>query len=126
MSDDIFDRLMAELHHRVAELPEGSYATKLLQGGIPKMGSKIIEEANEVIEAAGEPGDAGVEHAMCCFTCGYYWPVVESMSIHCAASLNDAKGFRGWKKNVDVVRGAHRERSRKSSSNRYSQQRSFE
>ena len=33
MSDDILDRLMAELHQRVSVLPEGSYTTKLLQGG---------------------------------------------------------------------------------------------
>jgi phosphoribosyl-ATP pyrophosphohydrolase len=64
MAEDIFDRLMQELHRRVAELPEGSYTTKLLQGGVPKIGSKILEEANEVIEAAAEAGDAGREHTI--------------------------------------------------------------
>jgi len=64
MADDIFDRLMTELHRRVSELPEGSYTTKLLQGGVSKIGSKILEEANEVIEAAAEPGEAGREHTI--------------------------------------------------------------
>lgn len=84
MSDDILDRLMAELHHRVAELPEGSYTTKLLQGGLPKMGSKILEEANEVIEAAGEPGEAGVEHTIreACDVLFHLWVLLASRGIH--------------------------------------------
>ncbi len=64
MADDIFDRLMTELHRRVSELPEGSYTTKLLQGGVEKIGSKILEEAHEVIEAAAVPGEAGREHTI--------------------------------------------------------------
>ncbi len=64
MPDDIFDRLMTQLHQRARELPEGSYTTKLISGGIAKIASKILEEANEVIEAAGEPGQEGVEHTV--------------------------------------------------------------
>lgn len=64
MTDDIFDRLMTELHRRVSEMPEGSYTTKLLQGGVPRIGSKILEESNEVIEAAGEPGEEGKNHTI--------------------------------------------------------------
>jgi len=64
MSDDVLDRLMAELHQRVSEMPEGSYTTKLVQGGISKIASKILEEAKEVIEAAGEPGEEGVQHTI--------------------------------------------------------------
>jgi phosphoribosyl-ATP pyrophosphohydrolase len=33
-----------------------------LAGGVEKIGAKIVEEAREVVEAAGEPGDAGREH----------------------------------------------------------------
>ncbi len=40
----------------------GSYTTKLLDGGAEKIGAKILEEANELIEAAGEPGQAGRDH----------------------------------------------------------------
>jgi phosphoribosyl-ATP pyrophosphohydrolase len=64
MPTDIFDRLMAELQHRVATMPEGSYTTHLLRGGIPKIASKILEEANEVIEAAGQPGQDGKDHTV--------------------------------------------------------------
>jgi phosphoribosyl-ATP pyrophosphohydrolase len=64
MPDDVLDRLMEQLHQRVQSLPEGSYTTKLIRGGIPKIAEKILEEANEVIEAASEPGEAGVEHCV--------------------------------------------------------------
>ncbi|XZE43249.1 phosphoribosyl-ATP diphosphatase [Pirellulaceae bacterium SH467] len=64
MADDILDRLMEQLHQRVHDLPEGSYTTKLVRGGIPKIAEKILEEAHEVIEAAGEPGDSGTAHTV--------------------------------------------------------------
>ena len=83
MADDIFDRLMAELHQRVSKLPEGSYTTKLLQGGIPKIGSKILEEAKEVIEAAGEKGEAGVQHTVreACDVVFHLWVLLASRGI---------------------------------------------
>ena len=83
MEDDIFDRLMIELHQRVAQLPEGSYTTKLLQGGIPKIGSKILEEAHEVIEAAGEAGPAGQEHTVreACDVLFHLWVLLASRGI---------------------------------------------
>ena len=83
LTDDILDRLMAELHHRVSELPEGSYTTKLLQGGLPKIGSKILEEANEVIEAAGEPGEAGFQHTVreACDVIFHLWVLLASRGI---------------------------------------------
>jgi phosphoribosyl-ATP pyrophosphohydrolase len=56
------DRLMQTLIHRAQTLPEGSYTTKLLQGGPPLLGKKLLEEASEMIEAAGEPGDEGRAH----------------------------------------------------------------
>jgi len=39
-----------------------SYTSQLLAGGVPKIGAKIVEEAAELVEAAGEPGQAGHEH----------------------------------------------------------------
>jgi phosphoribosyl-ATP pyrophosphohydrolase len=51
-SPDVLDRLMNEIHQRCQQMPEGSYTTKLIQGGVPKMGAKITEEAAEVIDAA--------------------------------------------------------------------------
>ena len=52
---NIFSQLMAVIENRKANPPERSYTTSLFQGGIPKIGSKILEEANEVVEAGGEP-----------------------------------------------------------------------
>ena len=55
-------RLMLTLKERAETRPTGSYTTKLMEGGAVKIGSKIREEADELIEAAGEEGDAGREH----------------------------------------------------------------
>jgi phosphoribosyl-ATP pyrophosphohydrolase len=43
---------------------DSSYTAKLLAGGVEKIGKKIVEEAAEVVEAAGEPGEAGREHTI--------------------------------------------------------------
>ena len=83
MAEDIFDRLMAELHHRVSKVPEGSYTTKLLRGGIPEIGRKILEEANEVLEAASEPGEAGRQHTVqeACDVLFHLWVLLASCGI---------------------------------------------
>jgi phosphoribosyl-ATP pyrophosphohydrolase len=47
---------------RAAKPNEKSYTSQLLAAGLPKIGAKITEEAGEVVEAAGEAGDAGREH----------------------------------------------------------------
>jgi phosphoribosyl-ATP pyrophosphohydrolase len=39
-----------------------SYTCRLFQGGLEKIGGKVTEEAAEVVEAAGEPGDEGRTH----------------------------------------------------------------
>lgn len=64
MSDatNILAQLMATIEDRKANPSEKSYTAKLLAGGVAKIGSKITEEAREVVEAAGEPGDAGRTH----------------------------------------------------------------
>lgn len=64
MSDSLvpISRLMRTLSERARTMPTGSYTTKLLQGGPDKIGRKIREEADELIEAASEPGDDGREH----------------------------------------------------------------
>ncbi len=55
-------RLMEMLQERTKSRPVGSYTTRLLDGGREKIGGKIREEANEMIEAAGESDDAGRQH----------------------------------------------------------------
>jgi phosphoribosyl-ATP pyrophosphohydrolase len=41
-----------------------SYTARLLAGGVEKIGPKVLEEAAEVVEAAAEPGDAGLNHTI--------------------------------------------------------------
>lgn len=55
-------QLMRTLRQRAADRPAGSYTTKLLDGGPEKIGAKIREEAEELIESATESDDAGREH----------------------------------------------------------------
>ncbi len=59
---DSLARLMQTLLDRAEQRPAGSYTTKLLEGGAATIGGKIREEAEELIEAAGEAGDEGREH----------------------------------------------------------------
>jgi phosphoribosyl-ATP pyrophosphohydrolase len=64
MPDSIIRRIEAIVASRRDESvsAEKSYVSSLLQKGVPKIGSKIIEEAAEVVEAAGESGVEGREH----------------------------------------------------------------
>jgi phosphoribosyl-ATP pyrophosphohydrolase len=41
-----------------------SYTARLLAGGVAKIGPKVAEEAAEVVEAAGEPGEDGRQHTI--------------------------------------------------------------
>jgi phosphoribosyl-ATP pyrophosphohydrolase len=61
-ASSIFARLMAVIEDRRDHPPEKSYTTTLLAGGVNKIGRKIREEADEVVAAAGEPGDPGRDH----------------------------------------------------------------
>ncbi|MFO0903939.1 MAG: phosphoribosyl-ATP diphosphatase [Pirellulales bacterium] len=58
----ILHQLMAVIEDRRANPPAKSYTTSLFQGGVPKIGGKILEEAREVVEAADEPGPEGRSH----------------------------------------------------------------
>ncbi|TWU37060.1 phosphoribosyl-ATP diphosphatase [Novipirellula artificiosorum] len=55
-------RLMQTLAERAETRPSGSYTTKLMEGGAAKIGQKVREEAEELIEAALETGDTGRAH----------------------------------------------------------------
>jgi phosphoribosyl-ATP pyrophosphohydrolase len=56
------DKLERTIADRAKNPREKSYTSKLLAGGVEKIGAKVIEEAAEVVEAAGETGQAGREH----------------------------------------------------------------
>ncbi len=59
----ILQDLIAVIEERKARPPaDRSYVVSLLQGGVPKIGAKITEEAGEVVEAAEEPGEEGRAH----------------------------------------------------------------
>ncbi len=61
--ESMMDALMQVIAERKANPPSGrSYVAALFQGGVAKIGAKIIEEAAEVVEAGDEPGDDGREH----------------------------------------------------------------
>jgi phosphoribosyl-ATP pyrophosphohydrolase len=56
------DELEQTIAARAANPSESSYTSQLLAGGAEKIGAKIVEEADEVVEAAAEPGQPGREH----------------------------------------------------------------
>jgi phosphoribosyl-ATP pyrophosphohydrolase len=56
------DELEKTIADRAANPSEKSYTASLLRGGVEAIGAKVVEEAAEVVEAAGEPGGAGDEH----------------------------------------------------------------
>jgi phosphoribosyl-ATP pyrophosphohydrolase len=56
------DELEATIAARAAAPSERSYTSQLLAGGVDKIGAKIAEEAAEVVQAAGEVGEAGRQH----------------------------------------------------------------
>lgn len=58
----ILARLMAVIEQRKAQPSEKSYTSRLLAGGVAKIGEKIVEEAAEVVEAADEAGEEGRQH----------------------------------------------------------------
>jgi phosphoribosyl-ATP pyrophosphohydrolase len=62
-SPSIVSALMDVIAARKAHPPaERSYVVSLLQGGDPKIGAKILEEAGEVVGAAAETGAEGRAH----------------------------------------------------------------
>lgn len=62
MNESVLAELMKVIEDRKQTMPEKSYTTKLFQGGVEKIGSKIAEEAAELIEAAAETGPEAKAH----------------------------------------------------------------
>ena len=80
---DILDRLMAEIHTRAAQMPEGSYTTKLIRGGVEKMGAKITEEAAEVVDAAATSVAPDNQHLIyeACDVIYHLWVLLGSRGV---------------------------------------------
>lgn len=53
---------MAVIGQRKANPQDRSYTASLLAGGVPKISAKVLEEAQEAVEAAAEPGEEGRRH----------------------------------------------------------------
>jgi phosphoribosyl-ATP pyrophosphohydrolase len=62
MEPTMLQRLMEVIEERRANPPQRSYTSQLFLGGVRKIGSKILEEAREVVEAADEPEETRHEH----------------------------------------------------------------
>lgn len=56
--------LESTILERQANPSESSYTSKLLSGGVEKIGGKVLEEAAELVEAAGEPAEEGRQHTI--------------------------------------------------------------
>jgi phosphoribosyl-ATP pyrophosphohydrolase len=80
---DMLDRLMNEVHRRAAEMPEGSYTTKLIRGGVAKMGAKITEEAAEVVDAAERSTPPDNQHLVyeACDLIYHLWVLLGSRNV---------------------------------------------
>ena len=61
---DILYQLMKVIEDRKCDLPPSSYTTRLFEGGMAKIGEKILEEAGEVVAAAGEDPDSRHDHVV--------------------------------------------------------------
>ncbi len=59
-SRDAFDRLFGVIADRKRNPSPGSYTSQLLSGGMESIGPKVLEEAGELVEAAGEKGPGEV------------------------------------------------------------------
>ncbi|HZN35530.1 MAG TPA: phosphoribosyl-ATP diphosphatase [Pirellulaceae bacterium] len=58
----VLQKLMTVLEERKVNPPPNSYTARLYAGGDSKIASKITEETQELIEAAGEPLEPGRRH----------------------------------------------------------------
>jgi phosphoribosyl-ATP pyrophosphohydrolase len=58
----VLHQLMTVLEDRKLNPPPNSYTAQLYAGGDTKIGAKITEESQELIEAAGETGEQGHRH----------------------------------------------------------------
>ncbi len=79
----MLDRLMEQVHVRARELPADSYTTRLIQGGVAKMGAKITEEAAEIVDAAANSKPPDNQHLIyeACDLIYHVWVLLGSRGI---------------------------------------------
>ena len=106
----ILDRLEAQVQARRDERPEGSYVVRLLDGGWPAIAAKVREEAEEVVAAARDEGDAAVAHEAADLIF-HLWVLLASRGVPVAdvfAELERRFGIGGLEEKA--ARGARRGR----------------
>lgn len=84
MTEDVLDRLMEQIQQRARTRPPESYTTKLIEGGVDKMGAKIMEEAGEVVDAAKTSTSPDNNHLIyeACDVIYHLWVLLGSRGIH--------------------------------------------
>ena len=61
--EGIMHRLMEVIEDRHVRPRENSYTAKLMEGGVQRIGEKIMEEAGEFVEASSIAGSDGIPAA---------------------------------------------------------------
>ena len=64
-SNDVFPKLFEIIENRKSSDPEKSYVASLMHKGTKKINEKILEEANEVCEAAFENDKSHLTYEIC-------------------------------------------------------------
>ena len=64
-TSEIFEELFRVIQERKAASPETSYVAKLMDRGVEKINSKIMEEARETCEAGIENNSDHLVHEIC-------------------------------------------------------------
>ena len=64
-SNDVFPKLFEIIENRKSSEPEKSYVASLMHKGTKKINEKILEEANEVCEAAFENDKSHLTYEIC-------------------------------------------------------------
>lgn len=74
---------MQQVQKRAREMPPGSYTTRLIEGGVEKMGAKITEEAAEVVDAAATSSSPDNAHLIyeSCDLIYHLWVLLGSRGI---------------------------------------------
>ena len=87
---DVLDRLMTQVCQRATHMPEGSYTTQLIRGGVDQMGAKILEEARETVEAARESSSTDNQHLIyeACDLIFHLWVLLGSRNV----TVDDLRG----------------------------------
>ena len=87
----VFERLMAIIEDRKQNPPASSYTTTLFQGGVDRIGCKVMEEAAEVVRAARKAGDSAAARANLVHEAGDVIYHLFVMLGYCDVSLSEVE-----------------------------------